>query len=60
MTRWQYRVKPMNLDWREEWHDVFPTLHWVGITYCDALQFRRRPGRLRLLVAAVLHRGRPS
>ena len=57
MTRWQYRLRPMNLgEWRA-WRDVDGAPPPVIVTYCELLQFRRKPRRSPAsLVGAVLRR----
>ena len=60
MSRWQYRVRRTNINRYDEWADVYETVSSLGVMHCSDVQFRRKPGCLRSLVAAVFHRRRPS
>ncbi len=60
MARWQYRVRGTNLNGYGDWLDVRETANSVSVLCCADLQFRRKPGPLRSLVAAVFHRRRSS
>ena len=57
MTRWQYRLRPMNRGEYEPWHDVYQVGQPTYVVRYEALQFRRKPRRSPAsLVGAVLRR----
>lgn len=59
MSRWQYRVRGMNLNGYGDWRDVRETANSISVMCGADLQFRRKPGRIRSFVAAAFHR-RPA
>ena len=56
MSRWQYRVRGTNLNRYGKWLDVRETANSVSVLCSADLQFRRKPGPFRSLVAAALRR----
>ena len=60
MSRWQYRLRRTNINRYDGWFDVRETTASLGVMHCSDIQFRRKPGPFRSLVAAVFHQRRPS